>query len=391
MVVATSGVDAVGGEGAGPDTPPSPTRSTTGAARAARALAFPVAVWGVWRVAHWLAIVAFGGDPVGSAFHSDGTWFLSVLRDGYVVTDPSYATEQNTAFMPGVALLAWPLARLVGARTAALAVANATGLAAFCAVHGATLSWSPRRTARIATLALALWPTSFFLWSYYSEGLFIAATGLALWAETRDRPLPAYVGCFLAPLARTVGIALGPVLAVARWRRLGRIDAVAVGYLASGLAAPAVVSAVQRRRTGDALAWVHAQQAWGRAVSPPWTPIVTAISDVVAKRPQIALELSLNLVAIAVAGVGAAVLVRRWWRHGLPLVVAAWTVTAMVLPLCSVVVSSQVRFALGAWPALAAFGGDGRGARALRITGAALGVTLSLALLRRWAQDARVA
>ncbi len=152
-----------------------------------------------------------------------------------------------------------------------------------------------------------------------------------------------------------------------------------------------MVSALQRQRTGDALAWVHAQKAWGRGFSPPWTPIASALSDVVAKLPRPAMELSLNLAAIAVAAAGAAVLIHRWWRHGLPLPVAAWTVAAVALPLCSVVVSSQVRFALGAWPALAAFAVDGRAGRALRIAGAVLGVAVSLVLLRRWAQDAWVA
>ena len=66
--------------------------------------AFPLAVWVLWRVAQAVLIVAFGGNVVDATFRYDGTWFRSVLEDGYVVTDRSFATQQNPAFMPGVAL-----------------------------------------------------------------------------------------------------------------------------------------------------------------------------------------------------------------------------------------------------------------------------------------------
>ncbi|MGH9262820.1 MAG: hypothetical protein ACRD08_23455, partial [Acidimicrobiales bacterium] len=224
---------------------------------------FPICLWLAWRAAHLVLVVAFGGDVVDTAFHFDGGWFRTILDHGYVVADPTYETQQTPAFMPGVAWLAWPFAQIIGAEAAALLVANATGVGAFCAVFGAVRSWSGERPARVATVALALWPTSFVLWAYYSEGLFIIATALGLWADRRNRPGAAVVGCFLAPLTRTVGGAFGPVLAVARWWRLGRVDLVGVSYIVAGVSATATVSAVQEVQTGDALAWVHAQESWG--------------------------------------------------------------------------------------------------------------------------------
>lgn len=354
-------------------------------------VAFPLCVWLVWRVVHALLVLAFGGDIVDATFHFDGGWFRTVLEHGFVVSDLSFETQQNTAFMPGVAWLAWPFAQVFGAEAAALLVANATGFAAFCGTYGATLSWTSERTARIATVALALWPTSFVLWAYYSEGLFIAATALGLWADRRDRPIAALLGCFLVPLTRTVGIALAPVLALTRWWRLGRVDVVGAGYLVSGATATASVSVVQDSQTGDSLAWIHAQRAWGRGMSPPWSPVISALSDVVEKLPRPAMELSLNLAAIAVAFVGGVIMV-RWWRdRSMPTSVVAWTATAVVLPLCSVMISSQMRFVLGAWPAFAAFAYDGRGARVVRLCAAPIGVVLSVAFVRRWAQNVWVA
>lgn len=354
-------------------------------------VAFPLGVWVLWRAAHAVLVVAFGGNLVDATFHFDGGWLRSVLENGYVVTDRSFGTQQNPAFMPGVAWLAWPFAQVIGVEAAALLVANVTGLAAFYGIYGATRSWASVRTAQIATVALALWPTSFVLWAYYSEGLFIAATALGLWADQRDRPAPALLACVLVSLTRTVGIAFAPVLALARWWRLGRLDAVGAGYLVSGAAATVAVSVAQDSQIGDPLAWVHAQQAWGRGISPPWSPLISAVSEVVEKLPRPALELSLNLIAIAVASVGAVIMI-RWWRQGtMPTSVVAWTVIAIVLPLCSVVISSQARFVLGAWPAFAAFAYDRREARGVRLCAAVAGSVLSVLLVRRWAQSIWVA
>ena len=353
--------------------------------------AFPLAVWVLWRAAQAVLVVAFGGNVVDATFRYDGTWFRSVLEDGYVVTDRSFATQQNPAFMPGVAWLAWPVAQVIGAEAAAVVVANLTGLAAFFGVHGATRSWASERTARIATVALALWPTSFVLCAYYSEGLFIAATALGLWADRRDRPAPALLACFLAPLTRTVGIAFAPVLAGARWWRLGRLDAVGAGYLVSGAAATVAVSVVQDVQAGDPLAWMHAQQAWGRGLSPPWWPVAAALAEVIEALPLIATEYALNLIAVAVASAGAVVVVRCWRQGTMPTSAAAWTVAAIVLPLCTVMISSQIRFVMAAWPAAAAFAYRGRGAGVLRLCAAAVGIALSVLLVRRWANDIWVA
>lgn len=355
------------------------------------ALWYPLTVWAAWRATHLALLVAFGGDPVAATFHSDGSWFRSVLEDGYVVTDPTYATHQNPAFLPGLPWLTWPLAQIAGGQTAALLVANLLGCAAFMAVHIATRTWFGERTARIATAGLALWPVSFVLWAYYSESLFIVATALALWADHHGRRATATLGCYLAALTRTVGIALAPVVAVARWRRLGRLDAGTVAYLAAGPAAVTTVAGAQHAQTGDALAWMHAQQPWGRGLSAPWTPVLSAAHDIAAKLPDPALELALNLAAIGLVALGAAVLLRWAHREHAPVSVAAWTFTAWLVPLGTTVVSSQVRFALGAWPALAAWSITGRHGRPIRVAAIVTGVALTVVFLARWADDAWVA
>ena len=240
-------------------------------------------------------------------------------------------------------------------------------------------------------MALALWPTSFVLCAYYSEGLFIAATALGLWADRRDRPAPALLACFLAPLTRTVGIAFAPVLA----------GALVAARTPRTRSAPATSCGARRRR------WRYRSCRASRRVI-RWPGCTRSRPGAGAcprlgggggcagrgrrgAAPDRATEYALNLIAVAVASAGAVVVV-RWWRQGtMPTSAAAWTVAAIVLPLCTVMISSQIRFVMAAWPAAAAFAYRGRGAGVLRLCAGAVGIALSVLLVRRWANDIWVA
>lgn len=350
------------------------------------AMAFPVAVWGIWRLVHAVVLLAFGGDLADDTLRFDGAWLSTILDHGYLVSDPSFRTQQNPAFFPGVPWLTEPLSWLIGDRSAALVIANVFGVAAFVAVFGALRAVFDDKVAIRGTIALALWPSSLVLWAYYTEGLFVVATAAAVWADKRSKPMAAVAGLVLAGVTRVVGLAVGPVLAVVRVVRLRRIDATSVAYAVSGAVAFAIVGGAQERQTGDALAFVRAQKGWDREFSPPWVPIRTAIDDIVEKLPTPALELGLNLAAIAVIGVALLVATCHWRRRPDAWGALALGWTAYLLPLCSKVVSSQVRFALGAWPAVAVLGtSESVWAQRLRWVAALAGAALSVVLLRRWA------
>jgi hypothetical protein len=90
-------------------------------------LEFPVAVWALWRLGQAVALLLWGGHLGDDPFRFDGSWFLSILTNGYVITDHSFATTQNPAFFPGLVWLTEPLSWPLGDRAAALLVANVTG------------------------------------------------------------------------------------------------------------------------------------------------------------------------------------------------------------------------------------------------------------------------
>lgn len=346
---------------------------------------FPVAVWAVWRLAQLIILVAVSGHPVGDTFRFDAAWYRSILSQGYHFDLPS-TVQQNVAFPPGLPWLTEPFSWVLGDKWAAFLVANATGLGAFVAVWWALRDWAGDRCARYGTVALALWPTSFYLWAFYSEGLFLIATAVGLTAQRRGNRLLAAACIVVAGVTRVVGFAFGPVLAVAHWWHKRRLDLTGFVYLASSAVAALLVSGAQQITTGHAFAAQEVQtDAWHLGAAPPWTPIIDAVRTVVDKLPHVAHETLLNLVAVFVVGaavVALLVLARRGrWAWEPPL----WAAVAFGVPLCIKVVSSQSRYALAVWPALALAGlGKGPRTRWLRGALALASVALTVLLLRRW-------
>ncbi len=351
------------------------------------ALAVPLLVWAVWRLGQALALVALGGDLADDAFRFDGAWLLGILQHGYSVTDPTFGTQQNVAFFPGLVWLTEPFSWLLGPRPAALLVANLIGAAAFVAVFGALRSLAGERIARRGVVGLALWPASIVMTAYYAEGLFVAATAGALWATQRERHALAYPLVFVAALTRSIGFLLGPILAAVRIIRLRRLDGVGVAYACSGPLGLAVVAATQAVQVDDGLAFLRAQKGWGRDLSGPWLPLWRAADGIVGKLPGLALELGLNLAAIVLVGAALVAVTRRFGAGPHHWAALGWGWAAWFAPLLTTLPSSQVRFALAAWPALAVVGDDASPwGRRLRWVAALTGLLVSAVLIHRWTE-----
>ena len=135
---------------------------------------FPVAAFAVWRLVQGVALVALGGSALPSLSAWDGLWFARILRHGYT---PVRGDHQPTAFLP---LLPW-LTRGVqlvvrSEQVAATLVTTVAALGAVAVVYALGRRWKGEATARAAVVVLLVFPTSFFLWQFYSEALFVALT-----------------------------------------------------------------------------------------------------------------------------------------------------------------------------------------------------------------------
>lgn len=311
---------------------------------------FPLAVFAVWRVAHAVVLRASGGDLVTAAYHYDGERYLNILHDGYA--DPDLYMP-DAAFFPLLPWIARPLHLLTGsdAWTVHLLM-TVTAAAAFCAVWAVSKAWRNERIARRAVVIMALFPSSLFLWAFYSEGLFIALGAAAVWADRRGRR-----GWALAAMAglgatRTVGALIPAVMVVVRVLRLRRVDLWAVLYALVGVSGLIVVLLTQWQATGDPLTFVSVQQDWGRGFSAPWTSVIQGFEnlypddEVIMVPSLIARNFDLWSVAIVAFAIGYAALSKRdpW-----PAETALIGVALVVLAFCSGVLASMNRFVFATW------------------------------------------
>jgi len=343
---------------------------------------FPLAVFAGWRIAQFLLGIAFGGHPFHTAFQWDGHFYERIFESGYRLGRRE--GTQVTAFFPG---LTW-LSRAVdlvapSGRSAELLTVNLAAAAAFITVWGVAKAWRGVVVARRAVLLLALFPSSLFLWSFYSEGLFIALGAGAVWADRRDRRWVTALLLVGVSTTRTIGITVGLVLVICRVWRNRRVDMTTVAYAAAtGLGLLAVMGA-QWSDMGDPLSWMSAQKYWGRELSVPVTWLTDGVSALIHRdQPQRILDL------FAVGGVTVTV-VYAWLarRDPWPLEARLLPIAFLIVPLCTPTPESSLnRFVLVCWPSFV-IGADmvGRGprwARGLVYLGAG---AASVVFARYWA------
>src|SRR5215207_11346555 len=129
-----------------------------------------------------------GADPAGDPLEPagflnywanwDGAWFSEIATRGYGARAP-----ESTAFFPLYPLLVEFGSSLPGgpALWGVLVSLLCTAFALFFVYRIAENLYGVR-AARVSTLALAFFPTAFFLNAVYTEALFLALTAGAVWA-----------------------------------------------------------------------------------------------------------------------------------------------------------------------------------------------------------------
>jgi hypothetical protein len=213
--------------------------------------------------------VPFGTLNIWS--HWDGAWYIQIAGEGYEASAPA-----STAFFPLYPLLMRSFAELFGGPISIEALSLWGPLlsliflpfALYFIYHIALDGWG-ERVARGSVLALALFPTTFFLNAAYTESLFLALSAGSLWAMRvrRDLLLACVLGGFAAA-TRNVGIFLVVPLVYEwikdiehyRWRGiyLALVPSGLLGYMGYLWV-----------RFGDPLLFYSAQKNWGRQATGP--------------------------------------------------------------------------------------------------------------------------
>ena len=326
------------------------------------------------RAAIWAAglaaVAAFGLDPAWRGFDPSGltdqglllspaarwdaVWFLAIAQDGYY-------GDARPAFFPLYPLAVWALG---GSPWAGVAVSAACALAALAVLHRLAALELGEAAAGATVLAVAFFPTSFFLTAVYSESLFLALSAGAFLAARTGRPgVAAGLGA-LAAATRSIGV----LLVVPLWLLLRGRDRLWVLAVPLGLAAYCAWLWWVR---GDPWLPFRAQEVWDRELGVPDVAGALSESSGDMLRRNL-MDLAFLLFAL-VATVGA---LRR-----LPLAYGAWALVALAVPLAYPVDSQPllslprfllVLFPLHMWVATVA------GPRALAVSGVLLGILSAL-------------
>lgn len=332
------------------------------------------------------ATVDFGspGDLIGIWARWDSYWFISIAEHGYRGGD-------EAAFFPLYPGAVAAVGRLLASQyvLAGVVVSLAAFLGSLVLLYRLAEPRLGPEGARRAVLYLAVFPMTLFLQAVYSEALYLLLSLAAFLLAERRRFVGAGLAAGLALLTRAAGAALLPALALLAWRAPNRGRSLAALTIAPALFA--VYPLLLWRQTGDALGFLHAQEAWNRQLSrtgpfgelwdglrASWTGVrvlATALSSEANEslRPH---ATNVEYAAFLALFVGLAVV--AWRRFGAPYGVFAVCSLALplLLPASGKPLLSLPRFGLAIFPlflALAALGSRPRWHRSI--------VALSVALL----------
>ncbi|MDP3899087.1 MAG: glycosyltransferase family 39 protein, partial [Mesorhizobium sp.] len=230
--------------------------------------------------------------------------------------------QANWAFFPLYPMLARLVSQATGASSfvSLLLVAHVAFIAALLVAWTEARDLYGRRAADACVLLLCLIPGTHFYSSAYSESLFLLCCLSALALARRRYWVAAGAAAALATLTRNIGIILvvpillyfiqSPQSASLRERFLS-LRVADVLPLFAGLSLPVIAlggyMAYLHALTGDALAFVHVQAAWGRKFTSPLVVLLFPDGDLAYVPSHIAAWISLALIGV--------LLWRRNWPH----------------------------------------------------------------------------
>ncbi|MGR4878373.1 mannosyltransferase family protein [Streptomyces sp. LARHCF249] len=240
-----------------------------------------VGLWTTAGAVRWL-FPADGRARKPAAFLSpwqqwDWWHYLHIARDGYFPgqTGPWTAGWDNReAFLPGFPLALRAVHAVVPHWAAAGALISfvAGGVAVLALARIARHRLPDPDAGRRTVLFFLLSPCAVFLAAGYTEALFLALA-LPAWlaAQRRNWPAAAILACLACSVRVTGLFLLAALVLLFVLTARGRRDWRAAPWLCLPALSPALYSWYLEARTGDWMAWKHAQErGWYRDFHAPW-------------------------------------------------------------------------------------------------------------------------
>ena len=226
----------------------------------------------------------------------DGQWYLKIVEQGYgleqfMVDGQEIVTHASTAFFPLYPALIWLLSRVlpvspvVAPALAGTLISSLGTLVGLMVIHRQVIREYGANVADRTIRYLLIFPTAFFFFAVYTEGLFLALSALAMVSARNHRWWQGGLWTGLAAASRPSGILVGLVVGIEYllWlRRSGRRpnwEAASFLLAPSGLIGYLVYL---QARFGNPFAFLEAQQnvIWGRRPAAFWETLVNIITSV---------------------------------------------------------------------------------------------------------------
>jgi hypothetical protein len=306
------------------------------------------------------AVISLKGAQVArklrqKMWQADAAHYMGIAQDGYqrIPFDVTDRRSQEFAFFPLHPLLLWTLRHLTKDPVLwGAALSNLFFFLALILLYKLTLTFGyDESVARRTLFYLAAFPVSYFFSAPFTESLFVLLTVASFYAARREQWWAAGMFGLFASATRLTGVLLLPALLVLSWQMYRSLPIRKVLWL---LLVPCGLFSYMFYTwwlSGDALAFKHASEAWGRK------PTVFFIGPVIRylMNPHNVAESwnlhLLNAACVLLCFVCIYILVRRReWAFAL------YTLMSIILPLSSGVMQSFERYTMGFFPVFIALG-----------------------------------
>jgi hypothetical protein len=285
-------------------------------------------------------------DLVGKhVLNADALWYQDIAVNGYERRSFDATQPHNWAFLPLFPLVL----RLAGSLTGEYGLTGSVLSSGFFFVALILLyklvlafGYSPADAQR-TVFYLAAFPTSYFFSFPFTESLFLLLSVSCVLAAKRSVWWVAGICGGLAAATRINGLYLFPVLLILYWQhyRSVNLNILALLLIPAGIV-PYMI--FLHRVTGNALAFIGVQAAWGHSFGFFLVPLWEYL-----KNP---LEINWNwdfrflnfLAALLALGCGVVLLKRRQWA------LATYTFLCVLVPLSAMRLQSLTRYTMIAFP-----------------------------------------
>jgi hypothetical protein len=199
----------------------------------------------------------------------DAGWYANISRNGYR-WDGNAAAQQSVVFFPALpAFMSLVPGQLAVRLWAATLLSLVCFFVALHYIYGLARARMDEERALSSVWLLAAYPFAVFFGAAYTESLFLVSCVGAFYHADRGQAAPTAAWGLLAGFTRPNGWLLTPCLLLLRLR--GRM---LVAAALAPLLGVVLFSLYLYVAFGDPLAWLRAQQGWGRRVGDFWEFLV---------------------------------------------------------------------------------------------------------------------